>query len=338
MRQPAYDEVVSAAQRLLGPRLKPSGMQSGLPRFNGPCPECGGRDRFRVAQGATAVLIQCNGGCDFPTLLVALGLTDLGEAGPATNSRPEPTVAAPRRNPWLACVWARTTPPDDTPGARYLIDSRTVWLEDRPLPSSVRWLGASAAEELALRRIDWPKSAAGCLVYRLSAPGEAETWALKVEVVTEDGTPIPFNRGGKRPNLSRSQTAGGRRTFHAAGDPDRGIHLVEGPVDALALVTLEALGLVNLGGAAVLGADGVGGFTERACYGRGRVVLYPDGARFSERDNRWIPQAEAKAVRLADELERSGRGFVRIVRQRRGRDLADTMRDAVLERRAIQEG
>ena len=65
--------------------------------------------------------------------------------------------------------------------------------------------------------------------------------------------------------------------FQAGGDVDRGVHLVEGPLDALALVHLARLGAVELAGA-VFGAQGTPGFTSRACPGRGPVVLWPDAA------------------------------------------------------------
>ena len=340
-REPTYDQVVSAALQFVGPSLKRNGVQGGQPRYKGPCPICGGRDRFRVAQGDRAVLIQCSHDCTYRDLLDALELshteaqTQRRERAPAV----EPARAvAPGRNPWLDDVWIATVAADNTPGACYLVEHRAVWLAGRRLPPGVRWLPDFVADELHVRRDDWPNAAAGCLVYLLGAADDSDTWALKVEAIAEDGKALPFVRDGKsikRPSLSGSLTDSGRRTLRAGGDSGHGIHLVEGPIDALALLTLEALGLCDLRGAAVLGADGIGGFTERACEGNGPVVLYPDGARKDARD-RWIPDAEAKATRLAQALELAGRGRVRIERQPRGRDLADAARDAVMERRAIQ--
>ena len=335
-RELTYDAAVTAARRVLGSALKQTGSQCGQPRYNGPCPLCGGDDRFRVAKGERAVLIQCAHDCAYKDLLEALGLSDPdGPAAPRQETAPAP---APTLNPWLDTVWRSTVPADDTPGARYYIEQRMVWLADRRLPAPVRWLPASVATELNVRRKDWPAPAAGCLVYLLAAPSESDVWALKVEAITEDGAALHFESGGKRPSLSGSLTDGGRRTFRASGDADRGVHLVEGPIDALALVTREALGLCDLAGAAVLGADGIGGFTERACEGTGPVALYPDGARQREEGGRFLPEAEAKATRLAQGLERAGRGRVRIKRQLPGRDLADEVQELVLERQAIQEG
>jgi len=338
-REPTYDEAVAAARRVLGSALKRAGTQNGKPRFNGPCPICGGRDRFRVAQGDRKVLIPCSHGCSFKELLDALGLSDDSD-----GLAPEPRIGnapamVPARNGWLENVWTATIAADDTPGASYLVDHRNVWLAGRRLPPPVRWLPAVDAKDLGVRRNDWPEAAKGCLVYLFAAPGEAEVWALKIEAIADDGRALPFGsaeRSIKRPSLSGSLTDGGRRTFRAGGDSDRGIHLVEGPIDALALLTLEALEIYDLRGAAVLGADGIGGFTERACVGTGPVWLYPDGARWDEKRNAWVPEAEAKAARLADALERVGRGRVRLTRQLFEQDLADMARDLVLERDSLQ--
>ena len=327
-----YHEAVAAARQCV--ELKRTGKRAGEPRYNGPCPICGGTDRFWIAQGDTTVLIQCSHECKYHELLAALGLSEQGAHDPSSTPA---RASVPRRNPWLHEVWTATRPPEDTPGASYLVERRAVWLPNCRLPPPVRWLPASVAEDLRVRRNDWPPAAAGCLVYLLAAPGEAEPWALKAEAVTPDGCALEFAEGGKRPSLSGSLTDGGRRTFCAAGDRNRGIHLVEGPIDALALVTLEALGLVDLHGAAVLGADGIGGFTERACEGAGRVTLYPDGARWCPRTKRWVPEAECRAIRLAQDLERAGRGRVRIVRCAPDTDLADAVADEVRERRAIQQ-
>ena len=62
--------------------------------------------------------------------------------------------------------------------------------------------------------------------------------------------------------------------FRAAGDPDLGIHLCEGPLDALAIVHLERLGLVALHGGAVHGTSGAALFRPAACPSRGPVTVW----------------------------------------------------------------
>ena len=194
-RELTYDAAVTAARRVLGSALKQTGSQRGQPRYNGPCPLCRGDDRFRVAKGERAILIQCSHGCTYKDLLEALGLSDRDGAAPLRQeSAPAP---APLPNRWLDTVWTATAAADDTPGARYFIEQRMVWLADRKLPAPVRWLPASVATDLNVRRNDWPAAAAGCLVYLLAAPSESEVWALKVEAVTEDGAALRFESGGK---------------------------------------------------------------------------------------------------------------------------------------------
>ena len=114
--------------------------------------------------------------------------------------------------------------------------------------------------------------------------------------------------------------------FHAGGDVDRGVHLVEGPLDALALVHLARLGAVELAGA-VFGAQGTPGFTAHACSGRGPVVLWPDADAAGSR----------AALRLRLALEAAGRRCtVRLAGA--GGDVADWAVNEADERAAIREG
>ena len=139
---------------------------------------------------------------------------------------------------------------------------------------SVRWLPAASARRVGVRP-QLPNGAAGCVVYRFASPGETDTCAAQLEAVNAHGARVLFGAAGKRPSVAGSAFASGRRVFQAGGDVDRGVHLVEGPLDALAVGLLARLGAVELAGA-VFGAQGTPGFTSRACPGRGPVVLWPD--------------------------------------------------------------
>ena len=76
-----------------------------------------------------------------------------------------------------------------------------------------------------------------------------------------------------------------------------------GPVDALGLVALEARGLVDLGGSAVIGVAGTSGLQAPAVAAwSGAVTIWLDGDG---------PGRGAAAV-LAAALERDGRGRVTI--------------------------
>lgn len=108
---------------------------------------------------------------------------------------------------------------------------------------------------------------------------------------------------------------------------DGGCHVCEGPLDALALVALERLGVVRLDGAAVVGVAGTAGFKPAACIGSGPVTLWPDPD----------PTGERAAGKLIGALTGSGRGVsVRWRTAAPGRDLADWAAEAALEREAIR--
>ena len=345
-REVGYAEAVTAAHRVLGPALKRTGVRCGEPRYNGPCPVCGGRDRFWVAQGEATVLIQCSHGCGFAELLAALGLTEQPlepknaavrrrrfTATPNTPARTAKPAVASGESARARRVWDAASEPSGTPGARYLIVTRHVWNEDVQLPPAVRWLSRDAAE--TLKRELWPplpEDAAGALVYRFATPGEAETAFVQLEAVDQLDQRRPFvwrNRIGqrrcvKRPSLYGSERGNGRVFLAVRGD-GAGVHLTEGPLDALALATLARLHLRDLEGGAVYGVAGVGTISAAACHGARRVTLWPDG-------DVGATIAALKAVELETALRRP----VRIRRQPPGHDLADEVAEVLLEREAIR--
>ena len=199
-------------------------------------------------------------------LAALVGETARHVAAHATNG--SAAIETPSALPGRA--WLASDPVDGTPGHAYLV-ARRVWPAGERFPASVRWLPTESARRVGVRpRV--PDGAAGCVVYRFGFPGEADTNAAQLEAVNAHGERVPFGAAGKRPSVAASAFAGGRSVFHAGGDVDRGVHLVEGPLDALALVHLARLGAVELAGA-VLGAQGTPGFTASACPGRGPVVL-----------------------------------------------------------------
>ena len=202
---------------------------------------------------------------------------------------------------------------------------RGAWPAGERFPASVRWLPAESARRVGVRpRV--PDGAAGCVVYRFGSPGEADTFAAQLEAVNARGERVPFGAAGKRPSIKGSAFASGRRVFQAGGNVDRGVHLVEGPLDALALVHLARLGAVELAGA-VFGAQGTPGFTARACSGRGPVVVWPDADA----------AGSGAALRLRLALEAAGRRCTIRLAGAAG-DVEDWAAHEVDERVAIQEG
>ena len=307
-----------------------AGWRGGGREYHGPCPvSAAGRDCCFASEGrAGDVALGCrkcggNGGKldseSFLAHLAALvGETARHVAAHATTDRAA-IATTPSALPGRA--WRASEPVDGTPGHTYLV-ARRVWPAGERFPASVRWLPAASARRVGVRpRV--PDGAAGCVVYRFGSPGEADTNAAQLEAVNAHGERVPFGAAGKRPSVAASAFAGGRRVFHAGGDGDQGVHLVEGPLDALALVHLARLGAVELAGA-VLGAQGTPGFTASACPGRGPVVLWPDGDGPGER----------AAVRAKRALRRAGRDVaIRLC----GSDVTAWAVEFTSEREAIQD-
>ena len=256
----------------------------------------------------------------------------------------QPRSAAPKKPKRAAVLpdeaWRESGPVASGPGLEYL-ERRGVW-PGYPVPS-VRWLTASAAARIRLYpRL--PVGASGALVYRFAVPGElGAVRTVQVEAVDADGTRrdrwrywdralgIEVERSTKRPSAAGSDTDGGRRVFFvpSARAPAPGVHVCEGPVDALGLVALETRGLVDLGGSAVIGVAGTSGLQPAAVAAwDGPVTIWPDGDG---------PGRGAAAV-LASTLERDGRGRVTIRRQAPGEDIGRWAADAAAEREAMRDG
>ena len=320
------------------PALEHAAQQAGWKR-NGrtwrgaPCPSCGGgtRDTAWVGPGTTADFVAgCNGGCDGLEIARAL----VPDSAPSPVVRREPRTRAARApattsqghqpSPELpSAAWRASEPVDDTPGARYLTTTRGVWKAGERFPASVRWLPAESARRVGVRP-QLPIGADGCVVYRFGSPGEADTFAAQLEAVNAHDERVLFGAAGKRPAVAGSAFASGRRVFQAGGDVDRGVHLCEGPIDALALMRLARLGAVELAGGAVSGAQGTPGFTASACPGRGPVTVW--------RDRDTNGQGQRAAAQLAGELRRTGRRVMIHGAPWDGADLTDWARAVVEER------
>ena len=301
--------------------------------YRGPCPVTGaGRRGAWFAPGRTAAVV---GGCHKCNESFAAHLAAVrGE--PARHVAPQhATTARPASPPsdLAARLWRAAEAPEQTPGARYL-EQRGVRLAGERFPASVRWLSGDVARRVGIQP-QLPPGAAGCVVYRFGSPGEADTGAAQLEAVNTDGVRVTFypwrpeDDRAKRPSVSGCTFDGGRRVFRAAGDPDLGIHVCEGPLDALAVIHLERLGVLTLNGAAVYAAAGTSGFTRRACPGQAAVTV-------------WAQDDKAgvlAAARLARELERRKRPWVirRPAEGLTGLDWADVAREEQAEREALRD-
>ena len=317
--------------------------------YHGPCPVLDvGRDCCWLGpgDGSGGVRVGCRrcgaggalSGPDVRAHLDALCGPIPDSGGPARPPAPRPKPKPPAVLP--TAVWLESGPAAGSPGQVYL-ERRGVW-PGHPV-GSVRWLTGSAAARIRLYpRL--PVGASGALVYRFAVPGElSAVRAVQVEAVDADGARrdrwrywdralgTEVERSTKRPSAIGSDTDGGRRVFFvpSARAPAPGVHVCEGPVDALGLVALEARGLVDLGGSAVIGVAGTSGLQPAAVAAwDGPVTIWPDGDG---------PGRGAAAV-LAAALERDGRGRVTIRRQAPGEDIGRWAADAAAEREAMRDG
>ena len=337
-----YDEAVTAARKALGSALKRTGTQNGLPRFNGPCPICGGNDRFRVAQGDTAVILKCSHDCSFPDLLEALG-HDNGdrqevpervwrEAAPRTERENDP-------GPLVAAAWERSQPAAGTPLETYLIDRR-LWPADETggwesfvergghwpphpdarLPAALGWIPASVVD--TGQNIALPDNASGWAVYLFRRPGSPVASALQLEAISARGVrrEIAYTRAKGDTCVLRKRISmpGSRFPNGVVFTVRRGrgqVHVTEGPPDAFALLALEGLHAIDLEGGTVVAAAGTD-LLAKAVAGPGEPVTV-----WAQRDANSAGQRAALKARQAIR-ERTQRE-VRIKWALLGRDWAD---------------
>ena len=327
-----YDEAVTAARRVLGTALKRTGTQNGQPRFNGPCPICGGDDRFRVAQGGAAVIVKCSHGCSFEDLLAALGLANSDRDSVPGQADRAAATAPPRQRDdepgrLVAAAWEQAQPAAGKPLETYLVD-RGLWPADtsggygrfvargghwpsRPdarLPAGLGWIPATIAVDLG-PKIKLPNNAAGSAVYLFQRPGSPAVSGLQLEAVSAGGIrrELLFHHDRdireRVKSVKRISVPGSRFPNGAVFTvrPGHGtVHVAEGPPDAFGLLALEALGLIDLQGGTVVAAAGTG-LLARAVAGPGEPVTI-----WAQRDANSAGQSAALKARRAIR-ERTGR-------------------------------
>lgn len=260
--------------------------------LRGPCPVtfAGGRTCWigeGVDGGIRLGCHHCGGRLDGPAYVEharALGLLD-GAAFPGARRpaaplpRPVEPLPALGPDPAVSHVWNAAQPIQaNDPGGVYLRRRLSGWIADRPFPSElVRWLPAGRVRIWPVP----PAAAAGVLVYGFRASAESVPGAVQFEAVDVNGERVMFDKGAKRPGLNGCNFAQHRRVFWAApGRPGGGAVVVEGPIDALAVLELDRLGVVTLGHRAAIGVAGVGGFRLEAVDRiDGEITIAPDGDR-----------------------------------------------------------
>ena len=250
----------------------------------GPCPRCGGTDRFHVR--ARDGLFGCRGCGDdaaglFEAVMRAAGCWDNSPAAARRNYGPSPPV--PRRQPReparkpdyrhvSVAAYGASVAAYGTPAAGYL-DRRGVWPESRSdeLPASVRWLPARLAPtEIRGSLADYlahPDAVAGLAMY-VYRTREGELTCAKFEAISAAGQRLN-GRDGAAWKRNYGKVEGG---LFVPLDTDGGDwHLTEGEADALAVASTLETGRVVC-------AAGTAGWKLSTCDdARGRrIVLHPD--------------------------------------------------------------
>ena len=207
--------------------------------FVGPCPLCGGDDRFHVRDSGGRAAVGCRGCIDgqssgerakrFGEVLRAVfparggGVARFPASAPRTAPAPGNGGEAARRA-IAGRLWAAAVPADDTPARAYLA-GRWVWPPDGigpSLPASVRWLPRGAVgRDVAADWYDVPEHTAGAIVYAFRQPGGATIRAVGLDALDADG-----RRPGKRWRRTFGQKKGAAFAVGAVGgDP---LVIVEG--------------------------------------------------------------------------------------------------------------
>ena len=294
----------------------------------GPCPLCGGEDRFHVRDSEGRAVVGCRGCIDgqssgerakrFGELLKAVFPARGGGVArfpaPAPRTRPDPVNGHEAAHRAIAGrLWAAAVPADHTPARAYLA-GRLVWPPDGigpGLPASVRWLPRGAVRrDVAADWYDVPEHTAGAIVYAFRQPGDATIRAVGLDALDADG-----RRPGKRWRRTFGQKKGAAFVVGAVGGGP--LVIVEGEADALASVWLHPgaeVWAAGGGGAAALAPAILD--TER------RVVIEAD------------PDGPGRVAALKLDKALGGRAEISY---NRGGDPADVWTDTLGERAAIME-
>ena len=214
--------------------------RTGNGAFNGPCPLCGGRDRFHVKEGQGRALVGCRGCLDgqhdpsrFGELMRAVWGDDPRPSPQRTNLPDNPVPERGSTVSYARKLWARSQPvPSDPlhPARLWLLGTAghgPLWRPDVPLPSAVRWLPSGRRDGGSLVAAIAPWAA-----WRLAWPALPTVDAVQLVFIGGDGLPAKDRDGlGKR---SYGKLAGGACLIGNPG-PDERVGIAEGVADALAV-------------------------------------------------------------------------------------------------------
>ena len=308
--------------------LKKSGRE-----WIGPCPLCGGTDRFHVRDGSNGACVGCRGCIDgqgsdvragrFGEILRAVFPERCRNRPPREKAARMPqnrrTRTAPDAHPGKKTrpdpLWAAAGRADESPARRYLAN-RFTWPPEGigpDLPDSVRWLSREAAPgtEESWNGTDSPLAWRGAAVFAWRTCN-GELSGVSMEGLDTDGRrPDQTERGKRWRRVFGSRTGAGFAVGIAGGDP---LVLVEGEADALACTWLYPA-------AEVWAIGGTSGAALGAAIPHGRRVII-------EADPN--PSGRKAALKLDAALD----GRARIEWNRNGQDPADVWKAEFLDRAA----
>ena len=303
----------------------------------GPCPLCGGKDRFHVRDADGRALVGCRGCIDgrlqedrrrqYSKLLreVFGNAGDLVTANAFTSRRRSSETRsrtdAARADLALSVarrIWDAGIKADGTPAHRYLV-GRMVWPPNGVgpgLPASVRWLARDAAPA-AVPGAQWfglPPACAGAILYAF-AGADGRIRSVSLDALDAGGA-----RMEKRWRRTFGCKAGALFAVPPIGESTGVFVLCEGEVSALAAAWLHP-------GARCIATGGTAGMANVCLSGRehqpARIEIESDGDR----------RGEDAARKARDRLEAAG--FVVHVEWRPNGDVADDLNTQIGERTAI---
>ena len=213
--------------------------------YVGPCPHCGGTDRFHLRDGGGGrAVVGCRGCIDgtprperarrFGEILRAAGLarnasTDILSRDPAPSRPCRKSDRAHERRFDVATLWALCKRADVGSPARLYLAARNCWpgQPEIPLPGSVRWL---PRQRMPLGRgfPRLPPAAAGAIAFRY-ADARGETTAVSLEALRLDGARLAPRRWRRTLGLRKDGAA-----FVCGTQTGAPLVLAEGECDALA--------------------------------------------------------------------------------------------------------
>ena len=224
--------------------------------YVGPCPSCGGNDRFHLRPGRDGgTAIGCRGCIDGqPPDVRRQSYREIVRRtwpGDDIEGQPRPAVTPPKRPArpksrgpseadriaYARTVWqaSRPIPQDSAHAARRWLADRNLWWAGLPLPPMLRWVSRQPAENYPAAWGSPPPAAALVVLLARPAhwldawPGLPDPQAVQLVYIAADGLPA---RPGKR-TYGRAAAA---VVILGSPDPaDAGLNVCEGMADGLAL-------------------------------------------------------------------------------------------------------